>query len=407
MILACGCVVDHGAGWEAVEPDAQGGVSLLLLGDPRPGSTSKRVSEELARALEDEQSAGRTPIVLWMGNHLAPACAEPDREPPPDPWSKSGMRELGAVVADHTRRGGQSIGVMGHRDWRCDLDELKVVDEAGKAAGRWSETVSNAVVRVTVDGSMRVVSTCDADTGSCTIAPPGDGDLLDLVLLDINSWVFPPESGSAKDLRSRTELSKQERLLGSLERFEGPPRVLVSHIPVESAGIHGQGGLRPSATYHRFPPALQRAIAGGTFIGVVSAHERDLEVTADLTHAIQRSSKTWLEAPLFQVTSGASGFPDRHAPGPRTIPGFQGIALHPDLRSSHPGFARVRFDQERVDVVVHAKRGRGWDRGIVSFPIDRPPHPSEIPATHHTPCLRCDPMLGASSGPPRAQERNR
>jgi hypothetical protein len=131
---------------------------------------------------------------------------------------------------------------------------------------------------------------------------------------------------------------------------------------------------------------VQDAIRDGVFVGVVSGLDRSLQVEADLSNAIKRSAKVWIEAPTFQVVSGAVSLPDRRSP--RSLSIREGIALEPDLYSTCPGLAVLRLSSERVDVILHHFRG-GWRTGTVSFPLRRPPHPAETPSPSMAPCRDC------------------
>lgn len=405
-LAIAGCV-HRGAGWEAPPPAPSGApaVSLLLIGEVTPGKTIRRVARELDAALDAEKRAGRTPVVLWLGNNVFPAgpvagdgdaeCVGVERA-----WSQRGPAELAATVRT---QGTPSFAALGHREWRCGHPELELQATAEEGPHPWAMPDHNYVVRVGTDGSTRVVSACGAaGEAQCGIEPGAKegGALVDLVVLDTVPWVIPPEAGTAADTRAQASLAQQAALLEGLSRMDpatAPPRILVSHVPVETAGIHGQGGLSPTATFRQFPPPLRDALRDGVFIGVVSAHDRSLQATADLSDAVKRSAKTWLVAPVFQVVSGASARPDGHAPfTARQLRGFQGMSLVPDLYSTHPGFARVVLGPERVDVILHARHGGRWTTGGVSFDLHRPPHPPESASPSTAPCLRCDPARGAA-----------
>jgi hypothetical protein len=217
--------------------------------------------------------------------------------------------------------------------------------------------------------------------------------LAELVFVDAAPWVFPPPAGTPADGRASASLAQLRGLLAALRREDAAwPRILVSHLPIETSGPHGLGGRAPSASFRYLPPELQGELARGMFAGCLSAHDRSLQATADVSGAVKRSAKAWLAAPVFQVVSGASSRPDDRHLG--AIP--RGIALRPDLESTHAGFARVVLAPGRIDLVLHARATAGWRASAISVALPRPPHPVEASAPAMAPCLRCDPRRGAA-----------
>lgn len=403
-----GCSIHRGSGWEAPPPPRDEGVSLLLLGEVAPGRSGQHVAAELDRTLTNERAQGREPIVLWLGNGIfpgGPIPGESTREcvSSAEAWSAKGPRALHDVVTKHVRLGTPSFAVLGNREWRCGHPEL-ALQESSDGPHPWQMPAHNYVVRIKPNGDTQVVSACSiAADSQCGVenADAKDSALVDLVMLDVSPWVFAPPAGSATDDLATQSLAQAEALIASLRRMDpktAPPRILVTNLPIETAGVHGQGGAKPTAFFRQLPAPLKQALADGLFVGAVSAHDRSLQATADVSDAVKRSSRTWLDAPVFQVVSGASSRPDVHAAFTRRqVPYFTGMAITPDLYSNHAGFARVVLTTTEVDVVLHARRGRRWETGTVSFALERAEHPAATPSPVMTPCRRCDPVQGAAS----------
>ncbi len=402
--LMSGCVTDHGSAWTTPALLDEGSVaaqaSLVLLGNPTAGRPAAIVAQELEHTLKTEREAGRSAIVLWLGNQYDPSCGGRAGNAI---WSRRGLRDLRGVISAHVAGGGQSYATTGHKDWACPPQSLGDVSLEGERAGLWKPVSGSGVLRVDRNGHARQVSSCrvpEIGRATCVIENPKPTDLVDLVYVDTNGWIFPAAPDTARSRLASRRQRELEALLATLTGTGGPPQILISHVPIESGGMHGQGGLRPSATFDRFPQSIRDALAQGRFAGVISGHERDLEATKDISDAIKRSSKVWIDRPVFQLISGAAGRPDRSFPGHRTIRGSQGIALHPDLRSLHAGFMTLHLRPNRADVTVRAYRRHRWDQAELQFPLRPPPHPLESPAPHQTPCLRCDPKDGAAAGRP-------
>jgi hypothetical protein len=384
-ILLAGCVAHRGAGWERSAPLPQpGAASLIVLGDAgAAGRTAARVADELARALAQEPRA----IVLWVGDSVLPAreCARRLECPAVrTAWSRDGSRELAAVVRRHVERGGKSFGISGDFDWRCKhAGQLIGAEPSGTPP--FAMPTGHYVVRVGTDGSAVVTTRCDAK--GCARAESRGAALVDLVMVDVVPHVRP---GAATPAAREAQARALDRLLDVLAGAAGPPRVLVSQVPVEAANEHGLGGIDPVATWHNLPPRLRAALQDGTFVGAISALDRASYVEPDLGPAIQRSDKAFVAAPIWQVVAGASSRPNaRAAAAGRRTRFARGIAYVPDLMSDHPGFAIVRVGPTRTDVVLRVRKGRSWRSGVMSVPTRPPANPREIATVPMQPCLRC------------------
>jgi hypothetical protein len=255
-------------------------------------------------------------------------------------------------------QGGASFSIPGETDRGC----------APADATPWVRHGPAYVVRLDQLGRARVVSSCEG--GACTVKPGTELSLADLVMVDGRDEEVTP------------------RLLEALAGTAGPPRILVNHVPVESAGVHGLGGSVADAAFRYLQPALQQALRAGLFVGVLSAHDRNLQVLPDLGPALMRSDKVALPHPVFQVVSGAASDPDALHAG-RRVDRLRGFTASPALQSDHEGFAVIRLTPETVDVELHARPGRNWETGSIELPLVAPAYPPARHVTSQTPCRDC------------------
>jgi hypothetical protein len=367
-LLATSCMHHRGAGWREPVPQPKDPVSIVLLGDAgRSGRTAAATAEHLRLVLAAEREAGHYPKVLWLGDNVLDDC--PDR-----PWDRPGSRELAGAVREHMQAGGQAYAVLGDEDRECP--GLATAQGAEDGPHPWTMPSANYVVRVDVVGGARVVSQCDA--GGCTLDETTELALVDLVVLDTAGYGRQADSA----------VPDADQLIAALRKSAGPPRILVTHIPVESAGVHGLGGAAPDATFRYLPPSVRAGLQEGLFAGVVSAHDRNQQVTPDLSDALMRSNKVATPHPVFQVVSGSVSDPDSRAPG-RRIDRRRGITVIPVLSSDHAGFAVLQVTPNSVDVTLHARRKRSWESGSTSFPLQAAPFKPDRSYGSQTPCLDC------------------
>jgi len=400
------CVVHQGDGWRvnatkvpdrSSPSDAPRGVSLVVIGAPAPGSTAARVAERVAAVTAFERDRGRAVALVWTGDHVFPAglgdgddCVEADQA-----WNRPGVRNLAAVAEWVSKSSSEAAGswaVLGRRDWACGAPGRQL-GESGPTAQPYTIPDHNYVVRIWADGRNRVVSSCAGPR--CEIEPPSGADApaVDLVFVDQTPWIFPPEDESAR-VHGTLVNEQLTALLAALPEpgDDDVTRILVSHAAVESAGIHGQGGLRPAATVHRLHPAVRAAVAEGRVRGVLAGLDRSLQLTEDLDPAMQRVAKIWIERPVFQIVSGAAGRPDARAPlSRRQLPWNQGIGIVNAHYSTHPGLAVVRIDEDTIELELQARRLARWETATHIVPLDPGPLPRARPTPPMTPCPRCDP----------------
>lgn len=370
---------------EAFRVDApaptQVGVELLVIGQPRESVATRIVARELDRRLQAAAAADRPAIVVWLGVDIGPPGPERSGTCPSGAALISGpaFAELSRVVFE---RGAPSFGLPGPDAWRCGLAGY----EAAAWPRPWQSTVAS-VLRVHTDGTVEDVSRCELD--GCVIDPPSAAPLVELVMLDLSLWLFPD---LADEVLTAAVLEQQRSLLAALAAQPGPPRLLVSPIPIESAGARGLGGRMQRTSFRLLPEFVQEAIAAGVFVGAVGALERDLQVSVDLSNAIARGDRSFIARPLFEVVSGAAGGA-RH-----TLPTSRGHALLPDLWSEHPGFVRLLITADRVDIRVHARVGGRWREAAIDLPLDPAPLPGLRQPPTIQPCPSCDPQAGAADG---------
>ncbi|PRQ09237.1 hypothetical protein ENSA7_12270 [Enhygromyxa salina] len=382
-MVAAGCR-HRGAAWADPAGPVPGaaGVEIIVIGQARESRQTRQVAHALEVVLADAAAAGRTPIVAWLGTDLG--RPGPDRAAPcPAPGAAHAgpvLTELARVI----RSSGAGIwGLPGPDGWRCGTTGF----EARATPLPYAQPGVAYVVRVSEAGEAALVSSCDLD--ACTIAPPADDTLIELVALDFSFWHYPALAG--EDL-SAAVLAQQAALLDALAAQPARPRVLLSPIPVESAGAHGVGGRLQRAGYRYLPKFVQEALADGLFVGVVGALERNLQVSEDLSNAIYRSARTFVAKPIFEVVSGSAG---GAKPTPRTS---RGDTLLPDLESEHVGFARVIVADERVYLRVHARVAGRWRVAGIELPLVPAPLPNLREPPTIQPCHSCDPTRGAADG---------
>jgi hypothetical protein len=367
------CVVHDGAGWGSSAPTFEDsgadGVSILVAANAVPGRRSAAVAQRLSERLEATRTAGLPATVLYVGSARGDC----------DSWSRPGLVDVAHAIEEHEAVG-SAWAVRGWRERACTED------------GPGGHPGPAYLLELDADGSSRVVSVCDAERG-CQLLPPGDHTVARLAVLETGSWFFT-------EYDDPVAIQTARRLV---EAIQEQGEVLARHIatiavlplPVESPGVHGQGGRRALSTFRRHPPFVQAALIDGTFEGVISGHERELVVDDDLGRAVKRSSREWMKKPTFQIIAGSAG----DAPRVRSRRSG-GVSSLPDLRSTRDGFIELRVSDATVDVTVHERVGRTWREGRVSWARHRPAHPVERPSVPLTPCPSCDPGLGAADHRP-------
>ena len=405
MLLAAGCVIHRGP-WRLdpepegppENPSADDGVELVLLANVSPEDRGARA---VAARLEQVLAGDRPPrVVLWLGNVAAApmisATPRAERRGPrctavEDAW----VGPAAAALAGAVERSGseRSFAVPGVLDHRCGHTSAL---QTGKTP--WQMPGSHYVLRVHSDGAVGLRAAC-GDAG-CTfdyaapppsVAPP----LVDLVVIDLAPWLHPSDDPIARrhDERRTHALEALLTALAGAPPEDGPPRLLVSNVPVEAAGEHGLGTLWPDATFHGLPPPLQALLVEGGFAGVLAGHDRSLYATADLTDAIKRADRAWLRKPVFEAVAGAVSAPNRRAGmalRPKRLRTSQAFA--PPVWSDHPGFAVVHVRGDEAELHLHARRGRHWETTSLTVPLRPMPHLSRTPSPHMAPCRDCPPI---------------
>jgi hypothetical protein len=374
---------------DSADATRDAGVELLVIGQPRSGRSDQRLAPALARRLAANARADTPTIVAWLASDLGPRGPERSGACPSQAPSPPALTEL-------LRRADPSLvsawGLPGPDLWRCGL-----ASAPDPSALPYQQPGLAYVVRVDAAGAVSLASRCSAD--HCELAPASASPRVELVFLDLSYWVFP----GLADPASEAEIAGQQRsLLEALAAAEPAPRVLVSPIPIESAGKRGLGGRRQRTSTRYLPEFVQAAIATGMFIGSVGALERDLQFSADLSDAILRGARRFIDRPLFAVQAGSAGGPGH------TLPTSQNRALLPDVWSERLGYARIHVGPEQVEVSLHAHSGGRWRTTSTTLPLERPANPALRPTPTIQPCPGCDPQRGAADGEvfvPRRQRR--
>ncbi len=383
---------------------------LVLIGDAgAAGRSATAVAARIEERLEESHRRGINSALVWLGDSTtttsfaSKATCEP-ADSDSNSFSKSnrkGVRTFAQLAEDHRAAGGLNLSTVGELDWRCGITDFATGSAPGPSVPCDLDDPStcllrqpslNYIIRLDRQGSGRVVSSCRGEPISCAIEADDGSGVIDLVVIDSAAWLDPPAAGSDAALLADRSLAEERSLLAALRRTPkaaGPPRLLVSHHPIESSGPHGQGGLWPDSAYFFHDQALQDAIAAGIFAGVLSGHDHSLQVSSDLTPAVQRSSRVWLPTPVFQVVSGSAGRGDA-GHGPRSWSYYQGISAAPEHLSDHPGFAELTITENNFIVVLHARRRGRWWSATTTIPRERATRAIEAATPGLEPCLGCD-----------------
>lgn len=376
----------RGAAWRAEpEPAPEPAVELFVIGQPRESVATRRVARELDRQLRAAIAAERAVLIVWLGIDIGPPG--PERSGPcptgAELISTPALAELSRVVSNAVEAGASSWGLPGPDGWRCGL--------AGYEAAAWPRPFDQHgvgyLLRVDRSGAVELQPRCEGDR--CELEPADAPPLIELVMLDFSFWLFP-ELGP--DDLTATLLEQQRDLLEQLAARPGPPRILLSPIPIESAGTRGLGGRKQRTSFRYLPEFVQEAVAAGLFVGAVGSLERDLQLGVDLSNAIARGDRSYIARPLFGLVSGAAGGAQH------TLPTSRGHALLPDLWSEHAGFAQLSIGPEHVEVRLHAHVGGRWRSTGHQLPLDPAPLPGLREPPTIQPCPSCDPQAGAADG---------
>lgn len=389
--LAAGCLTQRAqegfypakALTSAARSEPSRGASLILLGDAgSPGRTAQRVAEHLATTLADERAAGRTPVVLWLGNMLLDQGGRHRCEQPGQTWQRKGVRDLAQVVRTHVQGGGASFALAGEAAHRCGIaDTLKQTDPGGPHP--WQMPAPHYVVRVNADGSTRTVLRCTGMAG-CEQSPAStQSAVVDLVFVDIGTWIV-----GRRPAEQDPTLVALDALLDRLDPDAEVPRILVSHYPIEAAGLHGRGGPDPDSTLRNWPPRMQQAILHGVFAGALAAHDRATYAVEDLSDALVRSERSFTSHGVFEVVSGAASIPDSQV-HLRRLRGRSSIALVPEAYTPRAGFAVVRLSKRRAEVELHAGWAGHWQISTLEVPLFPAPKQPTRKIPPMQPCLRC------------------
>lgn len=384
---------------EPSDPQTATTLRLVLIGDAgAAGRSAPAVAAQIEERVKEGHDRGIHSALIWLGDSTTRSKAGSKAKC--DPSER--VHAFAQLAKDHAAMGGLSLSTVGELDWQCGITKFAATghpvgpripcDPAMPSTCLLRQTSLNYVMRVDPRGSGRVVSSCSGEPVSCNIEPDDGSGLIDLVVLDTSAWLDPPAADSDLAPFADRSLAEARSLIAALRRTptsDSPPRLLVSHHPIESSGPHGQGGLWPDSAYLFHDRALRDAIAAGSFAGVLSGHDHSLQVSTDLTSAVQRSSRVWLPIPVFQVVSGSAGRGDA-GQGPRSWSYYQGISATPEHLSDHPGFAELTITEASFIVVLHARRRGRWWSATTTIPRERAANTIEAATPGLEPCLGCD-----------------
>lgn len=349
------------------------------MGDPgAPGRTPAAVARGVSETLAAERSAGRSPVVLWLGDNLLRGRGKLDCAAASSLWTREGIDELAKVVRSHTRAGGSAFTLPGESAYRCGARASLREDADHPAA----QPGVHYVVDLLASGATRVASTCNEGTCTPLVASGTDAPTAQLVFVDLTPWI-----AGARPAEHDRDLRSLDALMTALQATPGPPRILVATYPVEAAGFHGDGGGDPDSTVHTLAPPVGRALAAGVFVGTIAGHDRATYASSDISDGTIRGDRVFLPHPVFQVVSGAASAPDvRH--GWRRLRFNSSVALVPERYTPRPGYAVLRLGETSA-ATLHAYRGGRWQTAVVPVtlrPAERP-RLVDVPSTNA--CLRC------------------
>jgi hypothetical protein len=372
----------RGAVWRATpEPAPEPTIELFVLGQPRESGATRVLAAELERQLQATTAAQREAIVIWLGPDLGPPGPEHSGKCPQGLYDSPAMTRLANVVM--RAEGVSSWGLPGPDAWRCNRTGF----EAAATLVPYQQAGLAYVLRVDASGAVELASRCEVDR--CELTVPSEPPLIELVLLDLSYWVFPELGG---DDLTAAALAQQRSLLDALAAQPGPPRVLISPVPIESAGVRGLGGRLQRASFRYLPELIQEALAEGMFVGAIGSLERDLQLSVDLSNAIVRGDRSFVARPIFGIVSGSAGGAGH------TLPTSRGAALLPDAWSEHTGFARLSIRPGHARAHLHARVAGRWREAVVDLPLDPAPLSGLREPPTIAPCLGCDPHSGAADG---------
>src|SRR5690606_38081253 len=266
-------------------------VELFVVGQARESPSTRAVARELDRHLQAAAAVERPTIVLWLGTDFGPRGPERSGRCPPlaQAFASPALAELAAVVTRAVERGASSWGLPGPDGWRCDAGGLLA------EAAPYHQPGGAYLLRVDDRGAGRLASRCSEER--CEIDELGEPPLVELVALDPSPWLFRELANG--DAAIRQQCSLLDALVAQSEDAPELARLLISPIPIESAGARGLGGRKQRTSARYLPECVQQAIADGLFVGAIGALERDLQVSVDLSDAILRGDRSFIARPMF------------------------------------------------------------------------------------------------------------
>ncbi len=356
---------------------AQSPVSVVVVGEAgAPGRTPGHVATGLGRTLADERAAGRSPVVVWLGDVLLDRRGRVACEAAHSAWTRPGVDALATVIREHTAAGGASFSLPGEAAYRCGARDRLRADTSRPAL----QPGVHYVVDLLPGGGTHLASTCD--DGICSHLEPHPDAVAELVFADLTPWI-----AGARPAPNDLDLRALGTLMTALAARPAAPRVLVTHYPVEAAGYHGMAGGDPDSTVHMLPPPVGEALKAGVFVGTVAGHDRSSYAAADISDGTIRSDRVFLPHPVFEVVTGAASRPDVRS-GWRRLRFNNSQALRPDRYTPRAGYAVLRLGQASA-ATLHAYRGGRWQTATVGVSLRPAPRPALVRVPSTTPCLTC------------------
>ncbi len=358
-------------------PAAAASVSVVIVGETgAPGRTPGHVAEGLAKTLATEREAGRTPVVVWLGDVLIDRRGRVDCDAVDAAWTRPGVDALARVVREHVAAGGSSFSLPGEAAYRCGA-RARLRSDGTRPA---TQPGVHYVVDLLPDGTTHLATTCEG--GACSPFQPRTDAIAELVFADLTPWI-----AGSRPADDDLDLRALDALMATLASEPAAPRVLVTHYPVEAAGYHGLAGGDPDSTVHMLPPPVGHALASGLFVGTVASHDRATYALADISDGTIRSDRVFLPHPVFEVVSGAASLPNVRS-GWRRLRFNSSQALRADRYTPRAGYAVLRLSA-RSRATLHAYWAGRWQTTEVDVTLEPDPRPALVRVPSTAPCLQC------------------
>jgi hypothetical protein len=107
---------------------------------------------------------------------------------------------------------------------------------------------------------------------------------------------------------------------------------------------------------------------------------------------VQRTDKTWLAQPVWQVVSGNASSPaGGHGTAWRKTKLARGVGFQPQLATDRIGFAVIELgDEANATLDVYSRKHRKWWRARTTLELHPTAYRGARKAPRMPPCMRCD-----------------